>query len=897
MGIGKLTQMRSGSSFAYRGALVAIVILAAIVRVYNLGDLPAGFFCDEAGLGYNAYSILQTGRDENGEFLPLFIWSFGVSYKNPIFIYAATGPIAALGLSEFSVRLTAALFGILGVIAIGVAGRLMLGAAGGLIAALLLALCPWHVHFSRIAFELIALPPLLLFGFAALVAGVRGRPRWLLVAGPLFSLCLYAYAPAKLFVPLFLVGAMGIYARRLWAVRRWALVAALLAVLTATPAVVFDLKHRDQAGQYFSRTTILQADQSLRRNGERVFEQYRRFFSPQFLFERGDPIPRHSVPGFGELYVSMLPLLALGLLWALWPGHPEGKLLLWWLLLYPLAPSLMNEVPSASRGFVGVAAFCLLAAGGAVVFLRAVRWLLRWPRVAFLLQALAILAFFAVLGREAWRYGQAYVSLYPGQAAAAFQYGYREALHFMESRRGEYDTLLLTANRVNQPQIFTAFYNATDPRQWQRTRDAGYLIIDPAEYGRYDLEKRMLAALREDDLRLFEEYAELHRVVAPNGQVEYVIAEPHKRRNFIRDWLLLGPFDNTKGLGVRVDHVAPDDVTRRVYRGASDRAYWRRVLPQFVHVDLNAFYRRTAEMTGRSLEWLCAYATTQLEVGEDQRAMLELTGGCNAVEIWMNGERVTTAPVALVVSAKRWPIELKAGPNEVLVKLCKTVGEWHFRARVTDAAGRDLPGVTVLPVLRRAPAYAAGEPQVPEQLVDGFGTVARFSHQSDLYADYRGNSPAWWERLGDADGALVWQTAPVERRVPTVFIFTAAMGDAPGEAELWVNDHYALKFPTGSFPQPQRWQRGPYVLEFFPRRQGHNLSGYWLLQVPAEEITAGQPAELRVAHVDGSPHAFFMIKGRRDTAAHESVSLQSVSEGRAGSGLPPDQAAGISPPP
>ena len=65
----------------------------------------------------------------------------------------------------------------------------------------------------------------------------------------------------------------------------------------------------------------------------------------------------------------MAPLLALGLLWCLWPRHPEGKLFLWWLVLYPVAPALMNEAPSASRGIIGAAAFCVVAAAGVVAVL------------------------------------------------------------------------------------------------------------------------------------------------------------------------------------------------------------------------------------------------------------------------------------------------------------------------------------------------------------------------------------------------------------------------------------------------------------------------------------------------------------------------------------------------
>jgi hypothetical protein len=228
-----------------------------------------------------------------------------------------------------------------------------------------------------------------------------------------------------------------------------------------------------------------------------------------------------------------------------------------------------------------------------------------------------------------------------------------------------------------------------------------------------------------------------------------------------------------------------------------------------------------------------------------------------------------------VGAPQRWPIQLQAGSNQVLVKTCKANGDWYFTARITDSAGRDLPDVSVRPGLQ--PPGIAAEPAAPTQMVDGFGAAVRASRVSPLYADYRGDSPAWWEALEDANGAVVWNTDPVPVKAPTVFVFTATVGGDPGEAELYVNGRYALRFPTGRFPTPQRWQRGPYVLEFVGRENAHYLSGYWRLQVPAEDITPGQPVELRIAHVDGSPFAFFPIKGREDTAQFEGLTLEPPS--------------------
>src|SRR5262245_30309553 len=139
-------------------ALLALIVCGALaLRVFRLGELPAGLFCDEAAPGYNAWALLHHGIAENGERWPLFYWSF-FGYKNPIFLYGSMLPIGLLGLSELSVRLTSALFGAGTVLALFFLGRALAGDAMGLASAALLAVCPWHLHFSRIAFDLISFP-------------------------------------------------------------------------------------------------------------------------------------------------------------------------------------------------------------------------------------------------------------------------------------------------------------------------------------------------------------------------------------------------------------------------------------------------------------------------------------------------------------------------------------------------------------------------------------------------------------------------------------------------------------------------------------------------------------------------------------------------------------------
>lgn len=65
--------------------LLAILLLGTFLRFYQLGEIPLGLNQDETAIGYNAYSILQTGRDEYGVFMPLYFKSQQGNYYHIVF--------------------------------------------------------------------------------------------------------------------------------------------------------------------------------------------------------------------------------------------------------------------------------------------------------------------------------------------------------------------------------------------------------------------------------------------------------------------------------------------------------------------------------------------------------------------------------------------------------------------------------------------------------------------------------------------------------------------------------------------------------------------------------------------------------------------------------------------
>src|SRR3972149_10523981 len=90
--------------------LIAITFLGLILRAYKLTTSPAGLYIDETSIGYNAYSLITTGRDEHGKFMPLFFEAFG-EYKLPVYIYLVALVQSVIGPSDLSVRIPSLVFG------------------------------------------------------------------------------------------------------------------------------------------------------------------------------------------------------------------------------------------------------------------------------------------------------------------------------------------------------------------------------------------------------------------------------------------------------------------------------------------------------------------------------------------------------------------------------------------------------------------------------------------------------------------------------------------------------------------------------------------------------------------------------------------------------------------
>ena len=138
--------------------LAILTILAVTTRLIFLEKSPPGFYADEVSFGYNALSIMESGRDEYGITFPVYFKAFG-EYKNPIYCYSIIPFLKIFGISAFAVRATSAFWGIATIVLMFfVVKNYLNDVHTAFFSSLILTFMPWHLIISRIAFEVVTLP-------------------------------------------------------------------------------------------------------------------------------------------------------------------------------------------------------------------------------------------------------------------------------------------------------------------------------------------------------------------------------------------------------------------------------------------------------------------------------------------------------------------------------------------------------------------------------------------------------------------------------------------------------------------------------------------------------------------------------------------------------------------
>ena len=498
--------------FRYQTAaiLLLILVLAAFLRLFNLGQSPPGLNQDEAANAWNAHCLLKTGKDQVGASWPIFYMRALGGNRSTVHVYLLLPFQAIGGMNISTTRVPAAIGGVLTVLLIYFVGRRLFGRTTGLTAAALLALNPWHIQQSRWGHgadlcALFAIIPLAMMLWANMPLSDEGfpkrkemrlgapdkarspRPVLAALAGAAAGLCCYSYPAMRLFVPVFLLAVIMVTLPA-WPnqlkTRRGALAIGAFAfgfAITFIPLAWEHIFHFEGVARYRQALFLWDAADPLYVALYKIAARYIQHFGPDFLFINGDHYPIQSPPDIGQFHWYMLPLMLIGLfvLVRRFKCSLAARVLLAFILVYPVGDSFFRHISLHSlRSLPGLCSLVLLAALGATV---AGRWL--WKknrRLTFITTAVFALVVVGLNTRYLHRfYGE--FNRRP-EIYHSFHVDLIEACRWLRGRLGDVDAVFCTTEGMNQPYIITLVALEYEPARWFRE---GRDFITPGNYDFY----------------------------------------------------------------------------------------------------------------------------------------------------------------------------------------------------------------------------------------------------------------------------------------------------------------------------------------------------------------------------------------------------------------------------
>ena len=463
--------------------LALIILLATVLRFWDLGKNPPSPDWDEVAIGYNAHSLLETGRDEYGIKYPLVFRSFD-DYKTPLYFYLTVPMVKIFGLNVFAVRFSSAAFGVLAVLGTYfLVQEIFRKKSLALLAAFLLAISPWHIYFSRIAFEANTGAALNIWAAFFFLYALRKKPWLIIFSACLFGLALYAYHSERVFTPLLVLGLAFIFRQKLWQMKKPVLVSFLVGLIFALPVARLltqkgSLQRFQGTSVYSDKTPLLERnivkleeDQAKGNKIGLIFDNrrityvtafisgYISHFSPNWLFLAGDEA-RHHAPDVGLLYLWDIPFLLAGIFFLLSQKGWQRAFIFWWFFISPIAAAPTSGTPHAVRTIVFLPTFQIFTALGLIVIIDCIDKL---KKPTLKISAILFITLFLFL--NFLYFIHMYATHMPIEYSKFWQYGYREAVDYVKENGVKYDKIVVST-KLEQPHMFFLFYLKYDPKKY-----------------------------------------------------------------------------------------------------------------------------------------------------------------------------------------------------------------------------------------------------------------------------------------------------------------------------------------------------------------------------------------------------------------------------------------------
>ncbi|MBI2596216.1 glycosyltransferase family 39 protein [Candidatus Daviesbacteria bacterium] len=478
--------------------LFLLTLLGGLLRFYKLTENPVSLNPDEVSFAYSAYSVLKTGKDEYGKFLPITFKSVG-DYKNPVPVYSLVLSEAVFGLNDFGERFPFAFFGTLAIpVLFFLAFQLTKNKNIAFLAAGMLVISPWHVFYSRYGND----PPMGMvvasLGLLFFLKMIEKRGIYTILAAFFLVLSMYSYYSERVFIPLLFLLLITLFFGNLKKHLKSTIV-----FLTASAIFVSLLVLRSFFGPDLARGNMVfiakdvdylryialdHVSPGLNLGGIHIEEtfalltlvvgRYLNYLQPDFLFFTGLNMTHEGSLGLGVLYLFDLPLLILGILELIKGKFPnrglntkyQVPLIFGWIALSFIPAALTNNEHNAGRTIQALPMVLLISAIGFTKFIEFIR---KMKQVYIKTAAVLFCGLFVLISLIHALI--TYSVHFPVDRSEFSMKGNKEAVEYILANKEKYQEVVFDPFRgVDAPAIYSLpgyyilFYAKYDPALYQK---------------------------------------------------------------------------------------------------------------------------------------------------------------------------------------------------------------------------------------------------------------------------------------------------------------------------------------------------------------------------------------------------------------------------------------------
>jgi len=291
--------------------LGALIVVAFVIRILFINDIPAGIYPDEAVNGTDALKAWETKS---------FQWFYeNNNGREGLYINLIALSTALFGNTIFGLKLISILAGTLTILGIYLLTKeLYASRRAGLIAAFLMTFSFWAINFSRIGFRGVLLPLILVFSFYFLFQGIRTK-RYLpfVFAGLIFGIGFHTYIAFRIAPVILIIIAIALCLSKTRVIQTYwkhALAFVFALCVTTAPMVYDFVIHPEHVGSRSGSISVLSPEVNDGDLWGTISKTVTLSIAKYFVW--GDQNWRHNLPPFPILDIVTAIAFAIGIVWS-----------------------------------------------------------------------------------------------------------------------------------------------------------------------------------------------------------------------------------------------------------------------------------------------------------------------------------------------------------------------------------------------------------------------------------------------------------------------------------------------------------------------------------------------------------------------------------------------------